>query len=91
MNNKELIKEFAIANLGKEVRWSNEIGTPFFIGMIVGYCTEEDAVMISFTHDIGWGSQNRESRNMILINSPLNVSFWYIYLEEQDRRWEIIE
>lgn len=78
------VKEFAIANLGKTVRWRKE----FVEGMIVGYNIEKEAIIVSFAYNLGWDYEE-EDGDIILLHSPLNVSFWYIY-PNLNKRWEVM-
>ena len=62
---------FAIEYLGKEV-----LG-----GMIVGYDKDGGKhIIISYTDHKGWSPKSLEKDDVILINSPLNVSFSYVPL-----------
>lgn len=83
------VKEYAIANLGKTVSWHEGDLPPNKKAMIVGYCEFEEALIVSFTDDRGWGHNNRTNRNIILLHSPLNVSLWYIYPYSIYKRWWI--
>lgn len=82
------VKEFAIANLGKTVRWQRFIIRPLPEGMIVGYNELQEAIIVSFTCNTGWDYEE-EDGDIILLHSPLNVSFWYIY-PNLNKRWEVM-
>lgn len=84
------MKEFAIANLGKTVRWESFIMRPLPEGMIVGYNNLQKAIIVSFMYDIGWGKENIAGEDVVILHSPLNVSFWYIY-PNSTKRWEVVE
>lgn len=84
------MKKFAIANLGKSVRWRSFIMNPIPKGMIVGYNAIWGAVIVSFTDDIGWDKESLDGTDVILLDSPLNVSFWYIYPNEEVK-WKVVE
>lgn len=81
------VKEFAIANLGKSVEQEDLYYSDK--GMVVGYFESEDAVIISFLDDRGWKSVYSE--DTILLHSPLNVTFLYMYLEDYPKFWRIKE
>lgn len=84
------VKEFAIANLGKTVRWKDDVTYPLQEGMIIGYSMSGEAVIISFTDTTGWDKETCEEGDIIILHSPLNVSFWYIY-PNLNKRWEVIQ
>lgn len=84
------MKKFAISNLGKSVRWRSFILNPLSEGMIVGYNAIWSAIIVSFTNGIGWGKESLEGTDVILLDSPLNVSFWYIYPNEEVK-WEVVD
>lgn len=83
------VKEFAIANLGKTVRWESSIIRPLPEGMIVGYNNLQEAIIVSFTCNMGWDYEE-EDGDILLLRSPLNVSLWYIYINS-NKRWEVIQ
>lgn len=82
------VKEFAIANLGKTVSWGSAIIRSFPESMIVGYSELQEAIIVSFTCNMGWDYEE-EDGDIILLHSPLNVSFWYIY-PNLNKRWEVM-
>ena len=61
------IEKICIANLGKEIMYGK------FKGMIVGYNTALEYLIISFTDDYGWNFLI--DTDIILLNSPLNHSY----------------
>lgn len=61
------IEKICIANLGKEIIYGE------FKGMIVGYNTVLEYLIISFTNNYGWNFLIDNS--VILLNSPLNHSY----------------
>jgi hypothetical protein len=61
------IEKICIANLGKEIMYGK------FKGMIVGYNTALEYLIISFTDDCGWNFLT--DTDIILLNSPLNHSY----------------
>lgn len=73
-------KEFALSNLGKEVKFVFRGETK--VCMIVGYKHIEHpevfSIIVSLTDGFGWYSDSLGDNDCVLINSPLNVSFWYI-------------
>lgn len=73
-------KEFALSNLGKEVKFI--YGGKTKVCMIVGYFQGKDPVdsslIVSMQDKFGWFVSAFSSNDCVLINSPLNVSFWYI-------------
>lgn len=83
-------KEFAIANLGKTIRWKDGTRYPLPEGMIIGYSISGEAVIASFTDTTGWSKEVIEEGDTIILHSPLNISFWYIY-PNLNKRWEIVE
>lgn len=84
------MKEFAIANLGKNIKWKDGARYPLQEGMIVGYNELQKAIIVSFMYDIGWGKENIAGEDVVILHSPLNVSFWYIY-PNLNKRWEVIQ
>lgn len=60
------IKKICINNLGKEVDYGN------LKGMIVGYNTVLQCLILSFVEDCGWN--DFVSSDIILLHSPLNHS-----------------
>lgn len=81
------VKEFAKVNLGKSIEQEDLYYSDK--GMVVGYSESEDAVIISFPDDRGWG--HLYSEDTILLHSPLNVTFLYMYLEDYPNFWRIKE
>ena len=61
------IEKICIVNLGKEIMYGK------FKGMIVGYNTALEYLIISFTDDYGWNFLI--DTDIILLNSPLNHSY----------------
>lgn len=76
MSKKELI-QFVIDNLGKEIR--NQLNNNY-CGMIIGYDSimNSNFIIVSRVDDKGW--HELEEHDIILLNSPLNVSYWYILI-----------
>lgn len=78
---------FAKENLGKEVRL--EIDDVCKTGMIVGYGL--GAVIISFTDCSGWEENEIEKDDVILLHSPLNVTYWYWFDPSYDFGKKILD
>lgn len=74
-SNNFRVKEEALAYLGKEVKWSNYYPK----GMVVGYSESKEAVIVSFPNNFGWSKEALEYDDVILIHSPLNVTFWNLF------------
>lgn len=81
------VKEFAISNLGKSIEQEELYYSDK--GMVVGYFEPEDAVIISFPDDRGWG--HLYSEDTILLHSPLNMTYLYMYLDDFPKYWRIKE
>lgn len=81
------VKEFAIANLGKSI----ELEDLYYSdkGMVVGYYEPEDTVIVSFPDDRGWSHKCDE--DTILLHSPLNITYMYMFSEYYPRFWRIKE
>lgn len=69
----EKVISFVKKNLGKEINVN--IAGGYKPGMIVGY--NEYNMIISFTEDTGWYGVERERGDVILLHSPLDVTYWY--------------
>lgn len=80
-------KEFVMANLGKSLTFKSV--EEWNGGMIVGYCKDNDGIIISFTDLRGWGFNCIEEEDVILLHSPLNVTLLYIYLDGYKTVWEV--
>lgn len=84
------VKEYCIANLGKEVRFKdyfNEEGLQLVEGMIVGYSTlGSDGLLVSFFNNLGWEATEEEIKEkdhcILLLHSPLNQTYWHIGISE---------
>ena len=61
------IEKICIDNLGKEIIYDS------FKGMIVGYDTSLEYLIVSFTNNYGWNLLGET--NVILLHSPLNHSY----------------
>lgn len=70
---KEKVISFIKENLGKEINVN--IAGKHKPGMIVGY--NGDDMIVSFTEDTGWYEVEREKGDVLLLYSPLNVTYWY--------------
>lgn len=78
-SNKLTVEEFARKNLGKSFITfdKNNANVPFGVeAMIVGYNTQFNFIICSCTKNDGWTEMI--DSDTILIQSPLNVSFFYI-------------
>lgn len=64
---------FAKENLGKEIKV--KMDDVYRCGIIVGY--NDDFVIVSFSDHSGWEEYELESDDVILLHSPLNVTYWY--------------
>lgn len=84
------VKEFAIANLGKEVIWEKYSMYPYPNGMIVGYCEKTKAIITSFPDTQGWNEVD-EDEDTILLHSPLNISYLYVFMDNYQKYWRIKE
>lgn len=81
------LKEFALANLGKEIEIKSDTPEGHVWGMIVGYTYFElddcYKVLISLTDDeFGWDPDFLENHNTLLIHSPLNRAFWNVGISD---------
>lgn len=81
------LKEFALANLGKEIEIKSNGPKGHVWGMIVGYTYFElndcYKVLISLTDDeFGWDPDFLENHNTLLIHSPLNRAFWNVGISD---------
>lgn len=65
------IEQICSLNLGKEIDYYRDYKV-----MVVGYNTEYNFIICSSTKDDGWNELI--DSDIILIQSPLNVSFFYI-------------
>lgn len=81
------VENFVKENLGKTVRVTYGVQENA-IGMIVGISKNKLNVLISFTTENGWKIKNtfNISDGGILIHSPLNVTCWYVYLDQIELR-----
>ena len=79
------VKAFVDDNLGKEITFKNcdnILGTPIMKGMVVGYdSSTEIAVLVSYTTNVGCFPEAL-NYDIVLLHSPLNVSFQYVYLDQ---------
>lgn len=78
------IVRFVKENLGKNVRFKFRGTIPKgHNGMIVGY--NRSAVLVSFVDEAGWKflpSDVQEYQGVMLIQFPLNVTFWHVHIED---------
>lgn len=81
------VKEFAIANLGKEVIWINSYPN----GMIVGYCERNNSIIVSYSGMDGWNRTRVDYEDTILLHSPLNMSYLYVFMDKYQEYWRIKE
>lgn len=86
MNEREKLENFVKENLGKTVKvtyGTQENAT----GMIIGMSKDRSGVLISFTTENGWKIDNGiVFHHEILIQSPLNVTYWFVYLNQIELR-----
>lgn len=70
---KEETISFVKQNLGKVVRVN--VDDIYKSGIIVGY--SDYFVIISFADHSGWEENELEPDDVILLHSPMNVTYWY--------------
>lgn len=89
-SNKLTVEEFARKNLGKSFITfdKNNANVPFGVeAMIVGYNKRFNFIICSCTKNDGWTEMI--DSDTILIQSPLNVSFFYITLRYEYYRMQL--
>lgn len=82
----DYIKRYVVANLGKSFIYPMGFCQFETEVMIVGY--NEFSIVVSATNKSGWSLDkngllyDEDYPGTILLNSPLNVSFWHIYWKD---------
>ena len=76
-------KAICLLNLGREIEYDEDYKV-----MIVGYNEEDKFLIVSSSEKYGWTEVL--NKDHILINSPLNVSYFYIDLTNRYWRFQLI-
>lgn len=90
MNKCTNVEAFARTNLGKSfLTFSKDVDSYRQEGMVVGFNAKMQFLICSTNSSEGWKSINKE--DVLLIDSPLNTSFFYITISEIKNRFVVIE